>query len=126
MDQNLPDHISVGRTGEDLACGYLVEKGFKILERNHRKTYGEIDIVAQNKDKTLVFVEVKTLASDAGDLTPEDNLTASKLCKFRKICEGFANKNPDLISEKRGWRMDLVAIALGGAGEPTIRHYENV
>jgi len=126
MDQNSPDHISVGRMGEDIACAYLVENAYKILERNYRRTYGEIDIIAQNKDKTLVFVEVKTLNGNLNGLIPEDNLTGSKLAKLKKICENFANKNQELISEKRGWQIDLLAILLNDGDKPTIRHYENI
>ena len=38
-------HISTGVKGEDLACVYLVEKGYRIEERNARRKWGEIDIV---------------------------------------------------------------------------------
>ncbi len=44
--------------GEDLAAEYLKRRGYKILHRNFRTRFGEIDIVAK-KGKTLVFVEVK-------------------------------------------------------------------
>jgi len=44
--------------GEDLACEYLAQKGYKIIERNFRKKYQEIDIIAIHTE-TLVFVEVK-------------------------------------------------------------------
>lgn len=49
----------VGRYGEDVACSYLVEQGYTILERNWRTRQGEIDIICQC-DKELVFVEVKS------------------------------------------------------------------
>ena len=45
--------------GEDIAVNYLKKKGYKIIERNFRKGYGEIDIIALKKN-VLVFVEVKT------------------------------------------------------------------
>lgn len=57
----MTEKSELGQKGEDLACVYLVEKGFKILERNYRRKWGEIDIVAVAPDKTLVFVEVKTM-----------------------------------------------------------------
>ena len=49
----------LGNKGENLACKYLEEKGYKILIRNFRCKCGEIDIIAQDKDE-IVFVEVKT------------------------------------------------------------------
>jgi len=47
-----------GKVGENLACNYLVKNGYKIIERNFRSKFGEIDIVALD-GKTLCFVEVK-------------------------------------------------------------------
>lgn len=49
----------LGRIGEDLAVEYLINKGYRILERNWRSGHKEIDIIALDGD-TLVAVEVKT------------------------------------------------------------------
>ena len=48
----------IGNKGEDKATKYLKKQGYKIIERNYNLPCGEVDIIAQ-KDKTLVFVEVK-------------------------------------------------------------------
>lgn len=48
-----------GKLGEDLACRYLQNEGYKIIERNFEARQGEIDIIALDK-KELVFIEVKT------------------------------------------------------------------
>lgn len=48
-----------GEVGERFTEEYLKKHGYKILERNYRKPYGEIDIIA-HKDNTIAFVEVKT------------------------------------------------------------------
>src|SRR3989338_3111214 len=104
-------HISVGKIGEDLACAYLVGKKYRVLGRNYREKWDEIDVVARAPDETLVFVEVKTFgAESAVGLVPEDNMTPAKLKKLRRACQAFAGKRPELINEKRGWRIDLVAI----------------
>jgi putative endonuclease len=47
-----------GTYGENLVVDYLKKNGFTVLERNYKKFYGEIDIIAQ-RDDTIVFVEVK-------------------------------------------------------------------
>lgn len=53
-----------GTIGENLACKYLEENNYKIVERNFRCRQGEIDIIANDKTKNeLVFVEVKTRSS---------------------------------------------------------------
>lgn len=49
----------IGKLGEDLACKYLQDKGYKIIERNFEARQGEIDIIAKDPNE-LVFIEVKT------------------------------------------------------------------
>ena len=54
----------LGKKGEDAACAYLERKGYVICRRNYRCRYGEIDIIARNREY-LTFVEVKLRKSDA-------------------------------------------------------------
>jgi putative endonuclease len=114
----------LGKLGEEIACEFLERKGYRILERNHWEPWGEIDVIAKHPDKTLVFVEVKTMRR--GDIQPEDHMMGAKARKVRRTCELFANEHHDLIQEKRGWQIDLVAITMGEHGERDLRHYENV
>ena len=51
-----------GNFGENLACNYLIKKGFMILEQNWRFKHLEIDIIAC-KENRLHIVEVKTRSS---------------------------------------------------------------
>jgi len=44
----------LGQLGENLACEYLVKKGYKIIGRNFRQKWGELDIISKVPDKTLV------------------------------------------------------------------------
>ena len=37
----------VGRIGEQVACSFLVRKGYTIIDRNYRKPWGEIDVIAE-------------------------------------------------------------------------------
>lgn len=116
----------IGKEGETFACGYLVEKGFQIIERNVLAPWGELDIVAIAPDKTLVFVEVKTVRdSNALGINPEDEMSAAKLKKFKKAAYLYANANPKLIREDKGWRLDVVAITKIGNSFHT-NQYENV
>lgn len=51
----------LGKSGEELACNYLINKNYHIVERNFKCTQGEIDIIAFDKqNKEMVFIEVKT------------------------------------------------------------------
>ncbi len=122
-----------GRIGEDLACKYLIGKGYRILKRNYWKTWGEIDIIARARTNVLVFVEVKALKESlVAGLLPEDNLTSSKLSKLQRTCRGFIAENPDWVKGDRGWQIDLVAIKIPtDIGNPALKnceinHYENI
>ena len=66
----------LGTAGEEIACTELEKLGYRIIERNYRSRFGEIDIIARDAD-TIVFVEVKTKTSgDFGD--PVDEVTPQK------------------------------------------------
>ena len=56
-------HI-LGKLGEDLVEKYLIDKNYKIIERNFRGSKGEIDIIAKEDDE-IVFIEVKTRSNVA-------------------------------------------------------------
>ncbi len=49
-----------GVDGENFACDYLLRQGYEIIERNYHSRYGEIDIIARDKNRDFVFVEVKS------------------------------------------------------------------
>ena len=71
-----------GKKGEDLACRYLKEQGYRILDRNVRYKMGEIDVVALDGDH-ICFVEVKARTrTDYG--MPRDAVDARKQQKLPK------------------------------------------
>src|SRR3989338_9086416 len=109
----------IGKLGEDLACEYLKGKRYKIIERNFRKPWGELDIITKDSRGVLVFVEVKAMRkygnqnnSAIAELKPEDNLTAAKLRKLKRTASLYVGFNESLINEERGWRIDLIAITI--------------
>jgi putative endonuclease len=52
----------IGNAGEERAALFLCGQGMRIVERNYRWAYGEVDIIALDNG-TLVFAEVKTSAA---------------------------------------------------------------
>ena len=54
---------STGQQGEDLAAAFLVRAGYRILVRNYRCRYAEVDIIARKRD-LICFVEVKVRKND--------------------------------------------------------------
>ena len=60
----------VGKLGEELVARFLMKHGYRILERNYRRPWGELDIIAERKAR-VHFVEVKALLRDVSDETDE-------------------------------------------------------
>ncbi len=121
----------LGKFGENVAEKYLTGKAnCRIIARNYRRKSDEIDIIAASVDGTLIFCEVKTLLKNPDfpdGLIPEDNLTSAKYRKISRTCEFFAREHQELISEDKGWRIDLLAIDISPDGAvKDIRHYENI
>ena len=54
----------IGKIGENLVADYLKSKGYTVIKRNYKDRYGEVDIIAEDKEN-LVFVEVKTRSENA-------------------------------------------------------------
>jgi len=97
--------ISLGKYGEDFSCRFLRTKRYKIIERNYRSLWGEIDIIAKDKD-ALAFVEVKTRSSDKFG-PPESSVTRTKQNRIRRIAESYikTSKYQNLC-----FRFDVISI----------------
>ena len=112
-------NILIGKKGEEIACKYLVNKGFKILETNKRfSKFCEIDIIALDKN-TLVFVEVKTRKSDICG-SPAEAITKTKLRHIQTGLLTFIQEHPGY----KKYRIDAVAIIL--TPELKIEHLKNI
>lgn len=111
--------IRTGKRGEDLAVAYLKSKGYRIIERNYKCLFGEIDIVAK-EGNTVVFVEVKSRKSgDFGD--PQTAVGWEKKRKISRIALKY-------LEEKHLYpcdaRFDVVAVKMLPAGN-TIELIQN-
>lgn len=116
------NNIAIGKYGEDKAVDYLKKKGYRILERNYRKPWGELDVIAQYGDE-LVFVEVKTQNKrDKFFIMPEENITHFKQKQLIKSAKAYLAFKKWL---NKNWRIDVVAVELCGDGHCEIRHIEN-
>ncbi len=114
-----------GKLGEDVASKYLIQKGYKIIERNHRQKWGEIDIVSLDPKGVLVLVEVKTVSGYDPYISSEDQMSHSKIEKFKRTSYLYANNYFKNRDDSNGWQLDLVTINLNGK-DCRIKHYENI
>jgi len=114
---------NIGQLGEDIAVKYLEKHGYKILDRNYRKPWGEIDIVAQQSDE-LVFIEVKA-QNQKFEWRPEENITFHKKHQLSRIVTTYLKANK--IPEDQNWRIDVLAITLNfKTKNAQIEHIENI
>ncbi len=80
-----------GKKSESEAISYLKKNGYKILEKNFRTRFGEIDIIAIEKD-VIVFVEVKSRKSlNYGH--PKESVDFRKQQKISKVALYYLKKN---------------------------------
>lgn len=102
----------IAKRGEELATDYLQKHGYKIIDRNFRKGYGEIDIVAiensGDSEKTLVFIEVKTRTSNQFG-SPLEAIGYWKLKTIVKTAQFYKLTHPGLPD---GLRIDAISIIL--------------
>jgi putative endonuclease len=101
-----------GIRGENLACEFLGNNGYTILERNFRCPSGEVDIIAQ-RDNTLVFVEVRTKSSRQFG-TPEESITPVKMEHLRNAAAYYRQSRNNL---PESWRIDVIAIEMNHRGQ---------
>lgn len=97
----------LGKLGEDFATDYLRKQKFIILERNFKKRYGEIDIIAR-QGQVLVFIEVKTRIGRAFGL-PEESVTLRKLQEVKQTALLYKSFHPELPEQMR---IDVISIEL--------------
>lgn len=83
-----PDPVA-GRAAEEAASSALRRAGYRVLARNCRTPFGEIDIVAERRG-ALVFVEVKARRGGGTAGSPEDALTPPKLRRVARAASHVA------------------------------------
>lgn len=106
----------IGDIGESIAETFLTQKGYKVIERNYWKPWGEIDIVAE-KAGTVRFVEVKTvsrsylpttISHETSGYRPEEQIHPKKLQKIAQTAELYMENKRD----RRDFQIDAVTVYL--------------
>ena len=108
----------IGEIGENIAVKFLVKHSFSILDRNYTKKWGELDIVAEKKNK-IYFIEVKSVAREtlenvnremSDQYRPEDNMHPWKMKRMSRTIQTYllAKKIPDNTE----WQVDLLVVYL--------------
>jgi putative endonuclease len=113
----------IGALGEQLAVDHLTSLGLRVLARNWRCRYGELDVIAaDDATHTLVFVEVKTRTSDRFGGVAEA-VTPLKVRRLRRLAGLW------LAAQPGRWetvRIDVIGVRIGRSRTPDISHVQGV
>jgi putative endonuclease len=109
--------------GEALAVDYLTRMGLRILHRNWRCRYGELDVIACDPaTRTVVFVEVKTRTGDGyGGLAHA--VTPRKVRRLRRLSGLW------LAGQEASWaaiRIDVIGVRIGRQRTPEVTHLQGI
>jgi putative endonuclease len=113
----------IGALGEQLATDHLTGLGLRILTRNWRCRFGELDVIAVDPTtNALVFVEVKTRTGDGfGGLA--EAVTERKARRLRRLAAMW------LATQDQRWaaiRIDVIGVRIGRRRTPEISHLQGV
>ncbi len=104
-------NLCLGKAGEESAIVFLKDNGYKILARNYKSKFGEIDIIAKDKD-TVCFIEVKTRRTGRFG-APQEAVLKSKQRKISRVAVNFLKENK-LLDERA--RFDVVSFVYSDNG----------
>lgn len=116
---SIPDRRrkDIGMEGEDIASLFLIRKGYKVIGRNYRRRWGEIDIIVE-KANIVHFVEVKAVSRDQVadfsremDYRPEELVHKTKLQKIARTATLWMEEQKD----QREFQIDVVGVIMNEA-----------
>ncbi len=111
---------AVGNTAEDMAAEYLQSKGYRVIARNHRTRFAELDIIAASKD-VVAFVEVK-FRKHTGFGGGAGAITQDKLRRLHNAAEMWLSEHDEFTSHQP--RIDVVTVE-GDFASASLEHLEN-
>ena len=114
-------HNELGKWGEDLAADYLQRKGYTVIERDWKSGRHDIDIVAADEERTLVFVEVKTRRNSLYG-APEEAVDYRKRQSLLSAINHYIKSH----HFNGGVRFDIISIIGTPGSEPEIDHIADV
>ena len=121
--QTTMTRVQLGAMGEALAVDHLTRMGLRILGRNWRCRYGELDVIACDEaTRTVVFVEVKTRTGDGYGGLPHA-VTPRKVLRLRQLAGLW------LAGQDERWaalRLDVIGVRVGRRRTPEITHLQGI
>ncbi len=104
----------LGRLGEDLALEHLERLGYRLLTRNHRTRFGELDLIVCD-NTTIVFVEVKARRIEARAGTALESVSPRKQRQVRGMAAAWLVDSSDR-PRAADLRFDVVGVTVDRVG----------
>lgn len=114
-----PAQAVLGRRGEDHVAAAYERGGARVLGQNVREGRDEIDLIVEEEDGTVVFVEVKTRRGRG--FGGAEAVTAAKLRRMRRAAVAWL--------AERAWvqvRLDVVEVVVAGDGTASLTRFKGV
>ncbi|MFA5187796.1 MAG: YraN family protein [Patescibacteria group bacterium] len=113
---------NIGKYGQEVARKWLQARDYNFLAANFSTRHGELDLIFE-KNKQIIFVEVKTRLSDKFGL-PEEAVTEQKKAKMSEAGLKYLAAN-QIASDN--YRFDIVAVEIDKANKKAkIRHHKGI
>ena len=113
-----------GAWAENYVAQYLSSKNYVVLDRNYKRKWGEIDLIAE-KGGILVFVEVKANSKEISGFEPENRVNPEKLRRLHRAVQTYLASKKH--SPNQDWQIDVVSLTLNKErGSVKIRHFKNI
>ena len=111
---------STGARGERAAADFLKQNQYKIIARNLRNRFGEIDLVALTPDgRAVAIIEVKT--AERPDALPELRVNKTKQHKLTALAAQIVRRYK---LQDKPIRFDVIAVNLPPDADPIVRHFQ--
>jgi len=121
---NIMERSEFGAWAEKQAAKFLENRGYRVLDRNYRKPWGEIDLIAK-KLETLIFVEVKASQSEMLGFSPEVRANSEKQRKIIRTARTYLAEQK--LSDTQEWQIDIISVTLRKEGGMVqIHHFKNI
>lgn len=115
----MAEHNDLGKWGEDVALAYLLDQGYRLLDRNWHQGHRDLDLIMQ-QDDTLVIVEVRTRRNNLF-MDPEQTVDTPKMQSLSKAANAYIRLHRISLNI----RFDIVAITGTPSSDFTINHIED-
>lgn len=112
----------IGLEAESATCRELTRLGYRVLDRNWRRPWGELDIVA-DLDGVIHFIEVKAGTARSNGFEPFLRADRTKMAKVERTARTWLAAHR--YGDETPWQIDVVSVIMESDG-PMFEYFENI